>query len=187
MVDPIDPIEPAGLGVKWDPEKDRVPTPGDKLKLRPEDAGYVPGSVSEQIAYWQRRAISAEARLTAHVTKERNDTEHLVVIESPFRGSGDPAELMPNILYARALLRDSVLRGEAPYMSHLLFPGALDDANKDERAAGITAGIAWGLRSKRVVVGTDRGVSSGMEIGLDRYRQAGLSVVSRSLGTEWKK
>lgn len=39
-----------------------------------------------------------------------------VIIESPFAG-----EVEENIKYARQCLRDSILRGEVPFVSHLLY------------------------------------------------------------------
>jgi hypothetical protein len=65
-----------------------------------------------------------------------------VIVESPFAG-----DIEANVIYARAAVRDCVLRGEAPIASHLLFtqPGILDDNVPEERALGIEAGLAWGF------------------------------------------
>lgn len=54
----------------------------------------------------------------------------LVIIESPFAGN-----VRENILYARMAVRDSLLRGEAPIASHLLYTqeGILNDDIKEER------------------------------------------------------
>jgi hypothetical protein len=55
-----------------------------------------------------------------------------VIVESPYAG-----DIVRNITYARRAVRDSVLRGEAPIASHLLFPaGILDDDIPKERALG---------------------------------------------------
>ena len=40
----------------------------------------------------------------------------LVILESPYAGR-DQAEIHGNVLYARACLRDCLLRGEAPLAS----------------------------------------------------------------------
>lgn len=47
-----------------------------------------------------------------------------VILESPYAG-----EIDRNIRYARACVRDSLLRGESPIASHLLYTqsGILDD------------------------------------------------------------
>jgi hypothetical protein len=87
-----------------------------------------------------------------------------VILESPFAG-----EIERNLEYARACVRDSVLRGEAPIASHLLFtqPGILDDDEPKERALGIAAGLAWLSAADAMVVYTDRGVSGGMRAAIE--------------------
>jgi hypothetical protein len=86
-----------------------------------------------------------------------------VILESPYSG-----DVEANVAYARACVRDSLLRGEAPLASALLYtqPGILDDNDRNERAHGITAGHAWMHLADAVVVYTDRGISSGMEAGI---------------------
>ena len=56
-----------------------------------------------------------------------------VILESPYAGSVEE-----NVAYARAAVRDSLLRGESPIASHLLYtqPGILRDDVPDERRAG---------------------------------------------------
>lgn len=48
-----------------------------------------------------------------------------VIIESPYAGNVEA-----NATYLRRCLRDSLLRGEAPFASHAIYtlPGVLDDA-----------------------------------------------------------
>jgi len=86
-----------------------------------------------------------------------------VILESPFAG-----EIDINVLYARACVRDALLRGDAPLASHLLYtqPGILDDSDRNERAHGINAGHAWLHLADAVVVYTDRGISEGMQAGV---------------------
>lgn len=102
----------------------------------------------------------------------------LVVIESPYAG-----DVAVNLEYARAAMRDSLLRGEYPIASHLLYtqPGILDDKLAEERALGIEAGLAWGVHASRSIVYTDRGVSDGMRIGIDRARAQGRETIERSI------
>jgi hypothetical protein len=99
----------------------------------------------------------------------------LVIIESPFAG-----DVEANIEYARACVRDSLLRGESPIASHLLYtqPGILDDNIPSERQHGIDAGLAW--RRVADVVYTGRGVSKGMEYGIAAAKEAGIPVIYRS-------
>lgn len=68
----------------------------------------------------------------------------LVIIESPFAG-----DVEKNIRYARACVRDSLLRGESPIASHLLYTqeGILNDDVPAERQHGIDAGLAWRRRA----------------------------------------
>jgi len=96
------------------------------------------------------------------------------VVESPFAGRGATdeeraADAAENLRYVRACLRDSILRGESPYASHALLtqPGVLDDSDPNERELGIRAGFAWRDSAELTAVYTDRGVSFGMEIGID--------------------
>ena len=107
-----------------------------------------------------------------------------VIIESPYAG-----DIETNIRYARAALRDSLLRGEAPLASHLLYaqPGVLSDQTPEERRFGIEAGLAWTPLADLVAVYVDRGISKGMQQGIDRATLYGISVERRSLKGEWVK
>jgi len=87
----------------------------------------------------------------------------LVVLESPFAG-----EVEKNIKYAREAVRDSLLRGESPVASHLLYTqeGILNDDIPEERKLGIDAGLEWSAVSDGSVVYIDRGISRGMNYGI---------------------
>lgn len=106
----------------------------------------------------------------------------LVILESPYAG-----DVEENERYARACMRDCLMRGEAPFASHLLYtqPGVLDDNIQEERALGIHAGLSWGLNADATVVYTDRGVSRGMRQGIERADDTGRPVVERKLGAPW--
>lgn len=99
-----------------------------------------------------------------------------MVIESPYTG-----DVARNVAYAREALRDSLLRGEAPFASHLLYtqPGVLRDEDKTERALGIAAGLDWGDGADLVAVYADLGFSSGMREGVDRAHVRGTPVEVR--------
>lgn len=101
-----------------------------------------------------------------------------VILESPYAGDVDE-----NLAYARRALRDSVMRGEAPIASHLLFtqPGVLDDENPIERWMGINAGLAWGPWAQATVVYADRGISRGMQHGIRLAHAEGRDVEVRYL------
>lgn len=102
----------------------------------------------------------------------------LVIIESPFAG-----DIEANTEYARAAVRDSLMRGEAPIASHLLYtqPGVLRDDVPEERQHGIDAGLAWRTVATATVVYTDRGISRGMEYGIKAAQEAGMPVEYRTL------
>ena len=87
----------------------------------------------------------------------------LVILESPFAG-----DEQANIDYARLCVRNSLMRGEAPIASHLLYtqPTILDDSVPEERRMGIAAGLAWAVAADATIVYTDRGVSEGMLRGI---------------------
>jgi hypothetical protein len=89
----------------------------------------------------------------------------LVVIESPYAG-----DVARNVKYARACMRDCLLRGEAPFASHLLYtqPGVLDDNVPADRELGTEAGLCWGERADLTVVYIDYGITPGMQRGIER-------------------
>lgn len=99
-----------------------------------------------------------------------------VIVESPYAG-----EIAANVAYARAAVRDCVLRGEAPIASHLLFTqdGILDDSDLEQRA--IAAGLAWVAVADATIVYTDRGISRGMKQGIIAATRALIPVEYRSL------
>jgi hypothetical protein len=103
----------------------------------------------------------------------------LTIIESPYQG-----DVARNLCYARAALRDSLLRGESPLASHLLYTqdGVLDDTLPDERRRGIEAGHAWLPHADMVVVYADLGVSEGMRQGVARAIERGVPVIYRTIG-----
>lgn len=107
----------------------------------------------------------------------------LVIVESPFKGD-DYRATNANIVYARAAVRDCLLRGEAPIASHLLYTqdGILDDRVDNERMLGIEAGLLWGAKADKTVVYMDRGISAGMEAGILRAKAEWRAVEYRTLG-----
>lgn len=102
----------------------------------------------------------------------------LVILESPYAG-----DVEKNVAYARECLRDSLLRGEAPIASHLLYtqPGVLDDDKPDERDRGIVAGLAWVKCAQATVVYTDLGISYGMRWGMDVARLQNIPIEYRTI------
>ena len=101
-----------------------------------------------------------------------------VIVESPYAG-----DMELNTEYARACLRDCLMRGEAPLASHLLYtqPGVLADSIPEERALGIAAGLEWGRQAEATVVYHDLGISRGMAFGINTAQEAGRPIEVRSL------
>jgi hypothetical protein len=111
-----------------------------------------------------------------------------VVLESPYAGNSRWRVIAffqrsQNLRYARAAVRDSLLRGESPIASHLLYtqPGILRDGIVSERQQGIDAGLAWRDVAEASVVYTDRGISKGMTFGIEAAEAAGIAVEYRTL------
>lgn len=107
----------------------------------------------------------------------------IVIIETPYAG-----DIKRNVAYARACMRDSLLRGEAPYASHLLYtqPGVFRDDDPSERRAGIEAGFAFRRAAKATAVYEDLGISPGMLEGIAHSEASGVEVVYRRLG-QWQR
>lgn len=107
-----------------------------------------------------------------------------VILESPYAG-----DIEKNLRYVRACMRDSLLRGEAPFPSHALYtqPGVLRDELADEREHGIQAGFAWRKVATKTVFYTDLGESRGMAYGRQHATDLGHTVENRTLGEGWDK
>lgn len=106
-----------------------------------------------------------------------------VILETPFAG-----DVARNIRYARACVRDCLLRGEAPFASHLLYtqPGVLNDDNADDRQLGMMAGFAWRTMADMTVVYLDLGMTPGMQAGMDNAKGNLIPVDMRYLGKGWE-
>ena len=101
----------------------------------------------------------------------------LVILESPYAGGVEA-----NVKYARECMKDCLLKGEAPFVSHLLYTqdGVLDDDVPDERELGIRAGWEWRRVAELTVVYTDLGISEGMKGGIEESKKLGIPIEYRS-------
>lgn len=110
------------------------------------------------------------------------DIKPFVQIESPF-ANNDPELARRNVLYGRLALRDSLLRGEAPFASHLLYAQdhVLDDTNPEERRLGMEAGFLWLHVADYVAVYTDLGISPGMAEGIKTATSLDIDIDYRTL------
>jgi hypothetical protein len=117
----------------------------------------------------------------------------LVILESPFKAVGATSaerqrDHETKVEYARRCMRDCLLRGEAPMVSHLLYtqPHVLSDDDPNEREMGILAGLAWGREADLTVVYTDLDISNGMKQGIASAEAAGRPIEYRQL-PGWKR
>jgi hypothetical protein len=105
-----------------------------------------------------------------------------VIIESPYAG-----DIKRNEQYARECMLDSLRRGEAPFLSHLLYTQVLDDTDPEQRETGIEAGLAWQDQADAVVGYIDYGISPGMELALKRAYDKGMLTELRTIRKEIAK
>jgi len=112
----------------------------------------------------------------------------LVVIESPYASGATEnkaVDVAANREYLQRCIRDSILRGEAPFASHQMYTEALDDLDPGERAQGMNAGFAWARAASAAhVVYRDRGVSPGMQMAIKAALSEGREVEYRHLHEE---
>jgi hypothetical protein len=99
-----------------------------------------------------------------------------VYIASPLSG-----DIEGNTEFARKCLRDSILRGEAPYASHLLYTQILDDSSIEQRRLGMDAGLIFLRRCDLFVAYLDNGWSKGMLEEKRLAEQCGISIEERYL------
>lgn len=109
-----------------------------------------------------------------------------VCVESPLRGSDD-ATVARNVMFADACVLDSLRRGEAPFLGHLIYPRVLNDRLPLDREQGIAGHIAWLRKSDLLVVYTDLGITEGMTKAITLAHAIRLTVEYRALGTEWRE
>lgn len=106
-----------------------------------------------------------------------------VILESPYQGGLLRRWL--NVRFARACMRDCLMRGEAPLASHLLYTqrGVLNDDVPDERELGIDAGHAWIGSAEAMVIYIPRGgrITPGMDVGIKRAKEHGIAIEYRRL------
>ena len=79
---------------------------------------------------------------------------------------------------------DCIKRGEAPFLSHLLYTQVLDDDVSEQREIGLKCGFAWGIQADLIAVYIDMDISPGMQRGIDYYHNRGIPLEMRSLETK---
>ena len=100
----------------------------------------------------------------------------LVVIESPYKG-----KVKQNVAYAQKCMSDSLLRGECPFASHLLYTQVLDDTVPELRSMGMSRAFEWYRHADLMAVYIDKGISDGMKMGMEIAENLGIEMVYRTL------
>jgi hypothetical protein len=105
----------------------------------------------------------------------------ITIIESPYAG-----DVETNVRYARACVKDSVMKGEAPLASHLLYTqlAILDDTIPEERAAGMRAGVEMYRVADLCAVYIDLGISRGMSYGIREAQWKQVPIEYRTIGVD---
>ncbi len=80
-----------------------------------------------------------------------------IFICSPYAG-----DVENNVEAARKLCRKAIEAGHAPFAPHLHYPGIVDDAELEERAAGISSGLRFMEACDEVWAYIGKGRSPGM-------------------------
>lgn len=109
-------------------------------------------------------------------------TKKRVVIESPFAWANHQ-ELIQHIFYAQEALKHSLELGEAPIVSHLLYPQVWNETAA-HREKAFEAGDSWREKADLVAIYTDLGVSSGMFRAIGHAREAGIPYEHRYIAAQ---
>lgn len=104
-----------------------------------------------------------------------------VIVESPFRGE-NAYQQERNRRYALECMKDSIMRNEAPFLSHLLYTQILNEAIPEERELGINTGLLWGDVAEMTAVYTDNGITEGMQLGINHAIENGRPIEYRIIG-----
>lgn len=99
-----------------------------------------------------------------------------VILETPYAGN-----IEENTIYAQACMKDSLMRNEAPFLSHLLYTQCLNDSIPKERTIGIEAGFAFKSIIRKTIVYTDLGISNGMQLGINSAKENGNIIEYRKI------
>ena len=101
----------------------------------------------------------------------------IVYICSPYKPvtENPKEELCSNILTAQAACRRALKEGYVPYASHLFFPAFLKEEIREEREAGLSAGLAMLEVASELWVVKGR-ISEGMKQEIARAKELGIPV-----------
>jgi hypothetical protein len=102
-----------------------------------------------------------------------------VYVASPFN-AGTVEGIRQNILYGRLAMLDSLARGEAPYLSHLLYTQVWAET-PELRTKGLEAGQVYRRAADLVAIYADLGITEGMRFAMSGAEIAGQPVELRSI------
>lgn len=89
--------------------------------------------------------------------------------------------------YARECLRDSLFRGEYPFVPHLLYPQVLDDQDPSQRKLALIAGAHWLAKSQKLLVYEDLGISQGMRGEIQVANDLSIPIERRRIGAAFDR
>lgn len=99
---------------------------------------------------------------------------------SPYRAN-DKKQRKQYDEYAKELTKIAIDSGIAPITPHMYLTHVLDDSNKEDRAAGLAAGISLLYKCDVLIFGDKYGVSEGMYGEIQEARAQGIPVVDFEL------
>lgn len=109
----------------------------------------------------------------------------LVIIESPFRGNKNFGQEQ-NSTYARLCLHDSLMRGESPFASHLLYTQVLNEQDLGQRTMGMKRAFKWYRHANLMAVYRDHGITQGMRKGIRVAKYYNIKIEFRTLA-DWAR
>ena len=86
--------------------------------------------------------------------------------------------------YAMTCLADSLQRGEAPFLSHLLYTDVVDSRDPEEHALSIQRAREWYEAADMCAVYLDLGISGEMQAGINVAEEWGIPIIERRIHTE---
>ncbi len=99
---------------------------------------------------------------------------------SPYRAN-DKKQRKQYDEYVKELTKIAIDSGIAPITPHMYLTHVLDDSNKEDRAAGLAAGISLLYKCDVLIFGDKYGVSEGMYGEIQEARAQGIPVVDFEL------
>ena len=73
------------------------------------------------------------------------------------------------------------MRGEAPFVSHLLYTQVLEDNLPEDRELGMQMALLWATKAEFTAVYKDFGISAGMERGIEHAKSYHRDIMYRNL------